>query len=177
MLKKVENEEDAYFVVMLSIMTIAGVLAAAIQLPDIAGAFLAGLAVNASARDAPASAKLQFLGKSLFIPIFFVVTGFLVNPITFVYGTLENFLLVASIVGALLFGKEIAGRGCGSRIWLQSERTTNDLVAHATAWLPPLPRRWSHIKHSVQTVNGFSMIVCLTSSWCLYSQRRYSAHF
>jgi Kef-type K+ transport system membrane component KefB len=112
-LKKVENEEDAYFVVMLSIMTIAGVLAAAIQLPDIVGAFLAGLAVNAAARDAPASAKLQFLGKSLFIPIFFVVTGFLVNPITFVSGTVENFLLVASIVGALLVGKEIAARAVG----------------------------------------------------------------
>ena len=112
-LKKVENEEDAYFVVMLSIMTIAGVLAAAIQLPDIVGAFLAGLAVNAAARDAPASAKLQFLGKSLFIPIFFMVTGFLVNPITFVSGTVENFLLVASIVGALLVGKEIAARTVG----------------------------------------------------------------
>ena len=104
-LKKVENEEDAYFVVMLSIMAIAGVLADAIQLPGIVGAFLAGLAVNASARDAPASAKLQFLGKSLFIPIFFVVTGFLINPITFVSGIFENFLLVASIVGALLVGK------------------------------------------------------------------------
>jgi len=112
-LKKVENEEDAYFVVMLSIMTIAGVLAAAIQLPDIVGAFLAGLAVNAAARDAPASTKLQFLGKTLFIPIFFVVTGFLVNPITFVSGTVENFLLVASIVGALLVGKEIAARAVG----------------------------------------------------------------
>jgi len=89
-LKKVENEEDAYFVVMLSIMTIAGVLTAAIQLPDIVGAFLAGLAVNAAARDAPASTKLQFLGKTLFIPIFFVVTGFLVYPITFVSGTVEN---------------------------------------------------------------------------------------
>ena len=112
-LKKVENEEDAYFIVMLSIMTIAGVLAAAIQLPDIVGAFLAGLAVNAAARDAPASTKLQFLGKSLFIPIFFVVTGFLVNPITFVSGTVENFFLVASIVGALLIGKEIAARAVG----------------------------------------------------------------
>jgi Kef-type K+ transport system membrane component KefB len=112
-LKNVENEEDAYFVVMLGIMTIAGVLAAAIQLPDIVGAFLAGPAVNAAARDAPASTKLQFLGKSLFIPIFFVVTGFLVNPITFVSGTVENFLLVASIVGALLVGKEMAARAVG----------------------------------------------------------------
>ena len=112
-LKKVENEEDAYFVVMLSIMTIAGVLAAAIQLPDIVGAFLAGLAVNAAARDAPASTKLQFLGKSLFIPMFFVVTGFLVNPISFVAGTVENLFLVASIVGALLIGKEVAARAVG----------------------------------------------------------------
>ena len=74
-LKRVEVEEDAYFVLMLSIMAIAGVLADAIQLPGIVGAFLAGLAINASAQHAPASAKLQFMGKSLFIPIFFVVTG------------------------------------------------------------------------------------------------------
>jgi Kef-type K+ transport system membrane component KefB len=50
------------------------VLAVAIQLPGIVGAFLAGLAVNASARDKPASApKLDFLAKlsnkSLPIPI------------------------------------------------------------------------------------------------------------
>lgn len=174
-LKKVENEEDAYFVVMLSIMTIAGVLAAAIQLPDIVGAFLAGLAVNAAARDAPASTKLQFLGKTLFIPIFFVVTGFLVNPITFVSGTVENFLLVASIVGALLVGKEIAARAVG----LACGYNLNERLTIWSLTLPQvaatLPRRWSHMKHSVQTVNGFSTIVCLTSSWSLYSQRRYSA--
>jgi Kef-type K+ transport systems, membrane components len=57
LLSQVKDEEDAYFIVMLSIMAIAGVLADAIQLPGIVGAFLAGLAVNASAREAPASAK------------------------------------------------------------------------------------------------------------------------
>jgi Kef-type K+ transport system membrane component KefB len=107
-LKRVENEEDAYFVLMLGIMAIAGVLADAIQLPGIVGAFLAGLAINASAQNAPASVKLEFLAKSLFIPIFFVVTGFLINPITFVHGIFDNFLLVASIIGALLVGKWIA---------------------------------------------------------------------
>jgi Na+:H+ antiporter len=112
-LKRVENEEDAYFVLMLSIMAIAGVLADAIQLPGIVGAFLAGLAINASAQHAPASVKLAFLAKSLFIPIFFVVTGFLINPITFVYGIFDNFLLVASVIGALLLGKWIAAWGVG----------------------------------------------------------------
>jgi Kef-type K+ transport system membrane component KefB len=112
-LKRVEDEEDAYFVLMLSIMAIAGVLADAIQLPGIVGAFLAGLAINASAQNAPASVKLDFLAKSLFIPIFFVVTGFLIDPVTFVHGIFDNFLLVASIIGALLLGKWIAAWGVG----------------------------------------------------------------
>jgi Kef-type K+ transport system membrane component KefB len=112
-LKRVEDEEDAYFVLMLCIMAIAAVLAVAIQLPGIVGAFLAGLAVNASARDKPASAKLDFLAKSLFIPIFFVVTGFLINPVVFVQGIIDNFPLVIAIIAALLVGKWIAAWGVG----------------------------------------------------------------
>jgi Na+:H+ antiporter len=112
-LKRVEDEEDAYFVLILCIMAIAGVLAEAIQLPGIVGAFLAGLAVNASARDKPASAKLEFLSKSLFIPIFFIVTGFLINPVEFVQETINNFPLVAGIIAALLAGKWIAARVIG----------------------------------------------------------------
>ncbi|HEX3576280.1 MAG TPA: cation:proton antiporter [Rhodopila sp.] len=112
-LRRLEDEEDAYFVLMLCIMAIAGVLADTIQLPGIVGAFLAGLAVNASARDKPASAKLAFLGKSLFIPIFFIVTGFLINPVTFVQGLYDNFLLVVGIIAALLAGKWIAAWSVG----------------------------------------------------------------
>jgi Kef-type K+ transport system membrane component KefB len=113
-LKRVENEEDAYFILMLCIMAIAGVLADAIQLPAIVGAFLAGLAVNASARDKPASAKLDFISKSLFIPIFFIVTGLLINPAVFVQEIIDDFLLVAGIVGALLVAKWIAAWAVGS---------------------------------------------------------------
>src|SRR6476620_2807047 len=126
-LSKVIDEEDAYFVVMLSIMAIAGVLADAIQLPGIVGAFLAGLAVNASAREAPASAKLQFLGKSLFIPIFFVVTGFLIDPVKFAFGIFDNFLLVSSIVGALLAGKWITA-------WLVGRANGYNLNEQLTIW-------------------------------------------
>ena len=112
-LKRVENEEDAYFVLMLSIMAIAGVLASAIQLPGIVGAFLAGLAINASAQKAPASLKLEFLSKSFFIPIFFVVTGFMIDPVKFIYEIFDDFFLVASIVGALLVGKWMAAWAVG----------------------------------------------------------------
>jgi Kef-type K+ transport system membrane component KefB len=132
-LKRVENEEDAYFVLMLSIMAIAGVLADAIQLPGIVGAFLAGLAINASAQNAPASVKLEFLSKSLFIPIFFVVTGFLINPITFVYGIFGNFLLVASIIGALLVGKWIAA-------WVVGRAFGYNRNEQLTIWSLTLPQ-------------------------------------
>jgi len=132
-LKRVENEEDACFVLMLSIMAIAGTLADAIQLPGIVGAFLAGLAINASAKDAPASVKLAFLGKSLFIPIFFAVTGFLINPVSFVYGIFDNFLLVASIIGALLIGKWIAA-------WAVGQAFSYNLNEQLTIWSLTLPQ-------------------------------------
>jgi Na+:H+ antiporter len=124
-LHRVEDEEDTYFVLMLGFMAIAGVLAEAIQLPGIVGAFLAGLAVNASARDKPASTKLEFLGRSLFIPIFFIVTGFLINPVAFFRGIIDDFPLVAGIIIALLVGKGIAswvaGRAFG---YTRDERLT-----------------------------------------------------
>jgi Kef-type K+ transport system membrane component KefB len=132
-LKRVEDEEDAYFVLMLCIMAIAGVLADAIQLPGIVGAFLAGLAVNASARDKPASVKLEFLGKSLFIPIFFIVTGFLINPITFVQGIYDNFLLVAGIIAALLVGKWIAA-------WVVGRAFGYSRDEQLTVWSLTLPQ-------------------------------------
>jgi len=124
-LKRVENEEDAYFVLMLSIMAIAGVLASAIQLPGIVGAFLAGLAINASAQKAPASLKLDFLSKSFFIPIFFVVTGFMIDPVKFIYEIFDDFFLVASIVGALLVGKWMAAWAVGKWFGYSSNEQLN----------------------------------------------------
>ena len=142
MLSRVEHEEDAFFVIMLCFMVVAGVLADAIQLPGIVGAFLAGLAINASARDKPASAKLQFLGKSLFIPIFFIATGFLIDPVAFVLDIVDNFPLVASIVGALLIGKGIAawvaGRAFGysrDEQWLVWSLTLPQVAATLAAAL------------------------------------------
>ena len=132
-LKRVEDEEDAYFVLMLCIMAIAAVLAVVIQLPGIVGAFLAGLAVNASARDKPASAKLEFLSKSLFIPIFFIVTGFLINPVTFVQGIIDDFLLVAGIIAALLVGKWIAA-------WIVGRTFGYSRDEQLTVWSLTLPQ-------------------------------------
>jgi Kef-type K+ transport system membrane component KefB len=113
-LQRAEGDEDASFVLMFGIMAGAGVLAHAVNLPDIVGAFLAGLAVNAAAHDKPATEKLAFFGNVFFIPIFFAVTGFLIDPTAFVQSIHDNFALVAAMIVALVAGKwlaaELAGR-------------------------------------------------------------------
>jgi Kef-type K+ transport system membrane component KefB len=110
-LSKLQQNEEGFFVVMLGIMAVAGTIADQINLPGIVGAFLAGLAVNGAVQHHPAKAKLEFFGKALFIPSFFIVTGFLINPVTFVGSVVGNLPLVAGIIAALLAGKWIAAAG------------------------------------------------------------------
>jgi Kef-type K+ transport system membrane component KefB len=112
-LKKVEHDEDAYFVLMLGILAVAGLLAQSINLPGIVGAFLAGLAVNAAVKNKPAKDKLEFFGNSFFIPIFFAVTGFLINPVAFFQSITTNFPLASGVIAALLVGKWIAAQIVG----------------------------------------------------------------
>ena len=117
LLAKVSDNETAHFVLLLGVMAVAGLLADIINLPGIVGAFLAGLAVNRAVRQHPARAKLEFFGKALFIPSFFIVTGFLIDPVTFARSIVDKFPLVAGLVGTLVLGKwiaaAIAGRAFG----------------------------------------------------------------
>jgi Kef-type K+ transport system membrane component KefB len=79
-LHRVEEREDAFFVLLFGLMAVAAALAAVVQLPGIVGAFLAGLAINQAAESRPAKEKLGFFANALFIPMFFMVTGFLIDP-------------------------------------------------------------------------------------------------
>ena len=50
----------------------------------------------------------EFFGNSLFIPIFFVATGFLIDPVVFFRSIAQHFALTAGIILALLIGKWVA---------------------------------------------------------------------
>ena len=112
-LKKVEHDEDAYFILMLAILAVAGLIAQSINLPEIVGAFLAGLAVNAAVKNKPAKEKLEFFGNSFFIPIFFAVTGFLIDPVASFQIISTNFPLASAVIAALVVGKWIAAEIVG----------------------------------------------------------------
>lgn len=55
-----------------------------------------------------AEEKLGFLAKALFIPAFFLVTGFLIDPVASVRSLGDHFTLDVSIILALLVGKFLA---------------------------------------------------------------------
>ena len=89
-------------------MANAGVLADAIHLPGIVGAFLAGLAVNASVREKPASAKLEFLSKIAVHSDLLRCHGVPDQPGRMRSGIINHVPFVAGIIAALLVGKSVA---------------------------------------------------------------------
>ena len=132
-LNKLRDNEQAYFITMLGIMAMAGVLADLINLPGIVGAFLAGWAVNAASAGHPAKEKLEFFGKALFVPVFFIVTGFLIAPIAVGQTIFEHFWLVAGMIAALVSGKGIAAAIAGRAFGYARE-------ARLTMWAMTLPQ-------------------------------------
>jgi Kef-type K+ transport system membrane component KefB len=133
LLKKLKNKEESHFILMLGIMVVAGLLAQIINLPGIVGAFLAGLAVNAVVHNKPAKGKLEFLATALFIPIFFIVTGFLIDPLVFFRSLIDNFALASAVILALVVGKFIAADIAGRAFHYSS-------AARLTVWSLTLPQ-------------------------------------
>ncbi|MGV0976806.1 MAG: cation:proton antiporter, partial [Azonexus sp.] len=133
LLRRVEGEEETYFILMFGILVVTALLAEWINLPGIVGTFLAGLAVNATVKDKPAKGKLEFMGNTLFIPIFFVVTGFMIDPFELIRTISQDFLLAVGIIGALIAGKWIASEACG-RVFGYST------AARRTMWSLTLPQ-------------------------------------
>jgi len=133
LLEKVEEQEESFFIVLFAVMAVTAALARMVQLPGIVGAFLAGLAINEAALNKPAKEKLGFFANALFIPAFFMVTGFLINPAVFVRSLVDNLALAISIVLAAIAGKFIAAELTG-RMFAYS------WPARLTVWSLTLPQ-------------------------------------
>lgn len=133
LLRRVENDENACFILLLAIVAVAAVAADAINLPGIVGSFLAGLAVNEAVQKSPAKEKLEFFGNSLFIPVFFIVTGALIDPRDLVGSITHDSALTGAVIGALLLGKFIAAQSTGLAFGYSAS-------ARMTVWSLTLPQ-------------------------------------
>jgi len=127
LLLRIGDSNGGQVTLLFLIMTLAGLGAEAINLEGIVGAFLAGLAINRALSRSQAKEEFEFLGNTLFIPIFFVSIGFLINVRLFLQTLVGKPWLVLGIVGGLITAKFLAAyatqilfgysRAQGNMIW------------------------------------------------------------
>ncbi|NJM97986.1 MAG: universal stress protein [Phormidesmis sp. RL_2_1] len=100
------DEGNRVLFVLLAVF-LSAVVARLIGVEDIIGAFLAGLAINSILGEGPVKDKIEFMGSVLFIPMFFVNMGLLLDLEAF-GDILSSVGLPLAVVGALLLTKLIA---------------------------------------------------------------------
>ncbi|MBV9387606.1 MAG: cation:proton antiporter [Chroococcidiopsidaceae cyanobacterium CP_BM_ER_R8_30] len=101
------NEEGNQFLFVLLALFLAAVGAQLIGVEKIVGAFLAGLAVNDVVGEGSVKDKVVFVGSVLFIPIFFVNVGLLINLPAFISSISSIGLTLALVLGPIC-GKLVA---------------------------------------------------------------------
>jgi Kef-type K+ transport system membrane component KefB len=110
LIERMGDSKESQVTLVLLIIALAGFGAEAISLESIIGAFLAGLAVNQALSHGKAKEQLEFLGDTLFIPMFFVSIGFLIDVGVFLQTLIAQTGLVVGIVGGLIASKFLAAR-------------------------------------------------------------------
>ena len=116
------GDEGTQFLFVLLAVFVAALGAELIGIEKIVGAFLSGLAVNGVVGDGPVKEKVVFVGSVLFIPIFFVHIGLLMDLPAFL-NSLSAFGLALVIVLGLIGSKFLAAllaKVCFSYRWREA---------------------------------------------------------
>jgi nucleotide-binding universal stress UspA family protein len=99
--KRSGEEEGNQFLFVLLAVFLAALGAQLIGVEKIVGAFLAGLAVNDAVGEGPVKEKVVFVGSVLFIPIFFVDMGLLIDVPAFIKSITSIWLTLIIVVGLI----------------------------------------------------------------------------
>ncbi|URD48757.1 cation:proton antiporter [Chroococcidiopsis sp. CCNUC1] len=105
--KRSGDDQGNQFLFVLLAVFLAAVGAQLIGVEKIVGAFLAGLAVNDAVGEGPVKEKVLFVGSVLFIPIFFVSLGLLIDIPAFI-ASINSITLTLAIVTGLIVSKFLA---------------------------------------------------------------------
>ena len=147
MLFALKPSKEGQFALMLLLVAVAAVAAEAINLEGIIGAFLAGLAVNTATRNSDAKHELEFIGNHLFIPVFFLTIGFLIDLRTFANTFVEHFWLVFGIVGGLIGSKYLAAEIARRLFGYSPPRRAGDVVVVHSPGCRHIGRRTGRLQH------------------------------
>ena len=110
--RRTGDDHGNQFLFVLLAVFLAALGAELIGVEKIVGAFLAGLAVNDAIGDGPVKEKVIFVGSVLFIPIFFVDMGLLIDIPGFLK-SLSSIWLTLAIVAGLITSKFLAALFAG----------------------------------------------------------------
>jgi Kef-type K+ transport system membrane component KefB len=109
--RKVNNDSQLFVLVLLAVF-LAALTAELAGVEKIVGAFLAGLAVNGVLPEGRVKEQVIFVGASLFIPIFFIDLGLLLNLPAFL-ATLQGSLFAVVLITTLVASKGLASWWAG----------------------------------------------------------------
>ncbi len=105
MIVRFGDSPESRVCILLLLLAVAAQLAQWIELEGIVGAFLAGLAIKRAVRGKFAVEQLEVLANSLFIPTFFLATGFLIDLPLLGKTLISQPGLVMGLLAALVVGK------------------------------------------------------------------------
>ena len=103
--EKMESEKYSHYIFVIFIVFLSGFLAELGGIEPIIGAFAAGLALNKLIPHSSALMnRIEFIGNALFIPIFLISVGMLVN-IAVIFESYRAILIAVVLSIVALFGK------------------------------------------------------------------------
>ncbi|MDD3788380.1 MAG: cation:proton antiporter [Petrimonas sp.] len=111
--EKVGSEKYAHYIFVLFVVFLAGLLAEIEGVEPIIGAFLAGLALNPLIPQTSALMnRIEFIGNALFIPIFLISVGMMLDIGVTLHGTTTLYIAVVITIVAVV-GKWAAAHVSG----------------------------------------------------------------
>lgn len=144
------DKAELRVMIMLVVITVCAEGASLIQLEGIVGAFLAGIAVKRTVRGKFAVEQLEVIAQALFIPAFFLTTGFLVNFHLLGETVITRPGLVLGIIGVLVIGKYLAA-------WLTTRAFGGTRAQTSLVWSLSLPQMAATLASAIvayKTVNA-----------------------
>lgn len=159
-----KDEGNQFLFVMLSVF-LAAVVAQLIGVEGIIGAFLAGLAINSVIGEGPVKEKTEFLGSVLFIPMFFINMGLLLD-LAALRDLLEFIQLPLLIVIALLASKLLASlitKWCFGYSWIQTWTMWSLSIPQVAATLAAALVGYEANIINVQVFNSVILLMLVTA--------------
>jgi Kef-type K+ transport system membrane component KefB len=106
---EIAKAEELRLAILMLMIAVSSFLAELIELEGIVGAFLTGIAMNrALGEDHKSAYVLGAVAQALFIPVFLLGTGFLVNIKVFTDTVIHHAGTVVLVVGGLVLSKYLA---------------------------------------------------------------------